>query len=67
MAYGAIPPPTLTAELPTLAYTLPNGHRLTTHPLNAETAPGALVEYLHGVFNDELASTFRFPFLLFFY
>lgn len=65
MAYGAIPPPLTTAPLPTLAYSLPNGHRLTTHPLTSHTAPIELAQFLHGVFNEELASTCRlFRFLL---
>lgn len=67
MAYGAIAPPPLTAPLPTLAYALPNGHRLTVHPVTAHSAPLELAQFLHAVFNDELASTcfaVGFPFLM---
>ncbi|GHJ87171.1 hypothetical protein NliqN6_3573 [Naganishia liquefaciens] len=61
MAYGAIPPPINTAPLPTLAYPLPNGHRLTIHPVTAHTAPLELAQFLHGVFNEELASGRTYP------
>lgn len=56
MAYGAIAAPSVTVELSTLGYSLPNDRRLVCFPLTADTADPELVEYLAQVFNDELAS-----------
>lgn len=55
MAYGAIPAPTPTVELPTLSYPLPDGRRLTCFPVSRSTVPKGAAEHLLGIYNTELA------------
>jgi hypothetical protein len=56
MAYGSIPPPSTTTELPIVAYSLPNGSSLTCFPVTGQSASIELCQFLCGVFNEELAS-----------
>lgn len=54
-AYGAITAPAPLATLTPLSWPLTPGLTLTTHPISHKDVPQGLLEYLHGVFQEELA------------
>lgn len=62
-AYGAIAaPPRTAAPLPATAWHAPRTHtRVTVHHLTLARAPPALVAYLHGCFETELARGATYP------
>lgn len=54
-AYGAIATPKPTEQLSAQSYSLPNGLCVTTHPVYGSDTDPKLIDYFHGIFNDELA------------
>lgn len=53
-AYGAISAPTSAAVLPVLSWPIADGRTLTTYPVRGNDAPASVINYLYGVFSDEL-------------
>ncbi|KAJ9093562.1 hypothetical protein QFC19_008289 [Naganishia cerealis] len=61
MAYGSIPAPDTAVHLPVLAYSLPDGKRMTCFPVTGKDASVELCKFLCGVFNEELQMGRTYP------